>query len=284
MSATATATAPAMSAKTLKHTRLPSGKKIHFRNTQTLVWTGITAVIFAGFIAGLYFGILQANWHVFCLKPWWDHLFTQSWWPTYRHSAFRDIPEPSFAVMGVMTVMAKPKHWNKHVSTLRLVTAPFALITMTFAFGIAGTWLLNYAFGHPILAWHSAGDLMLGFIIGRILHVFWAPVGATIQGHLLASRADKSAFRNRVPLWVKLPLSAPTIRQRFSVMFTKRRQDFSVQVNRAMISTVSGGARAWIISAGAVIFVLVTILGLIGHYGFGAGYDPIPFIQPPVVH
>ena len=254
-------------------TTLPNGHRIHLRKTQMLLWGIVAGVLGASFVAGLYYGILQANWHIFWLKPWWDGLFHgASWWPVYRHTAFRDIPEPAFAVMGIMTLLAKPKYWDKKVSTIRLVTTPFVLIVLTFALGIAGTWLLNFGLpehARSVLAWHSVGNLLLGFAIAHGLRFLWAPVGATFQGHLIEAQVNKASAKGRVPLWVRWPLSPPVIRQRFSKLYTKRD---GVQLYDKTDS------HRWLVPLMSIVFTLVTALGIAGHYWAGTGHV-IPFLS-----
>jgi hypothetical protein len=250
---------------------LPGGKRIHFRGTQMLVWGAVAAVLGAGFIAGLYFGILQVNWHAFWLKPWWDNLFHDSWWPVYRHTAFRDIPEPAFATMGVLTLMAKPKYWDRTIGTFRLAATPVLLVILTFALGIGGTWLLN--FGLPAswrsdLAWHSAGDLILGVAIGKlVLHPLWAPVGASLQGHLLDGSANRAAARRRVPVWVRLPLSPPVIRERFSRLY-----DTSLSTAGGLYTADNTTGKRWMMAVMVLVFIVVTAVGLMGHYWAGTGH------------
>lgn len=252
-----------------KHVALPGGHHIHLRREQMILWSVIAGFLGAGFIAGLYFGILEVNWHLFWLKPWWDGLFKQAWWPTYRHTAFRDIPEPAFATMGVMTLIAKQKYWDKPVGNIRLAATPLLVIVLTFALGVAGTWLLNYglpAAARSDLAWHSAGDLILGFAIGRVMHVLWAPVGATIQGRLLEGSADKASARHHVPAWVRYPLAPPVMRERFAHLYAKSRQ---VTGNAFTSSTW----RRYLIAVMVLVFIVVTVIGLLGHYYAGTGHS-----------
>lgn len=264
-------------------TPLPSGRLIRHRKQQMLAWSVIAGFLGAGFIAGLYFGILQANWHVFYLKAWWDGLFSQSWWPVYRHSAFRDIPEPAFATMGVMTLLAKPKYWDRPVSNLRLVTAPVILVLVTFILGIGGTWLLHYGLPvnvRTVLAWHAAGNLILGFIIGRVLHAFWAPVGAALQGNLLDGSAERAARRSlrahkrRIPLWVRWPLTPPVIREHFSSLFSESLESGkhgAEKKRRPVIRTV-------LITIMVLAAAAITALGVAGHYWAGTGHV-IPWLM-----
>jgi hypothetical protein len=251
--------------KTHKYGPLPNGKFIKFRIPQTIIWAVIAGFIGAGFVAGLYFGILEVNWHLFWLKPDWDGLFKQSWWVTYRHEAFRDIPEPAFATLGVYTMLAKPKYWAKHVSAWRIAWTPFAVITIIFGLGIVGTWFLNYAFGHPIFQWENIGDLVLGFLIGHIVRYIWLPVGATIQGRILEPRADKAAASHQVPRWVMLPIGPPPIRERFTLLYDK-----SLKVKGNLYD--SNAWRRVMIGAMVLVFIVVTVVGLLGHYWVGTGH------------
>jgi len=264
--------------KRKKRIQLANGKRIHLRGIQMFYWGTAAGFLGAAFIAGLYFGVLQADWHIFWLKPWWDNLIHDPRWPVYRHTAFRDIPEPAFATMAVMTLIAKEKYWNARVSTLRLVTAPFILILTTFALGIFGTWLLNYGLpehARSVLAWHSLGDLALGFLIGKVLHQFWSPIGATLQGRILEDDAARAAGRAQLPFWVRWPLSPPVVRERFSEMY---RGYLNQLVTHDTIKVDDEGTPAWIITTMAVIIGLIIALGLAGHYWVGVFHHSIPYI------
>jgi hypothetical protein len=291
---------------------LLSGRAVRFRFGQSIVWSVVAGLLAAGFVAGLYDGILQVNWyihigsfyyHLFYLKAWWDGgmgIIHSTVWPLYRHIAFRDIPAPALATMAIQTLLAKRKWWGVRVSTLRVVTAPLVILVLTFAMGIGGVWLLY--FGGPN-AWHalfgsyvlpgtkwlgdaSAGQLALGFVIGRILHRYWAPVGATLQGVQLDRvvgrwqgkiqaaqiSMDEAVRLNNaglhiLPAWVRLPIAPPVIRERFSELWRNNR-----------VVRIRGGHAAVIVVLG-VFVVLVTLLGLVGHYYAGAGHS-VPYLFP----
>lgn len=256
--------------------KMPSGRHIHLRLPQTIAWGVVAGALGALIVAGGYFALLEMNWHVFSLKAGWDNLFSYSWWPTYRHTAFRDLAEPAFAVMGVKTLMAKQKYWGERVSTLRLATAPFILILMTFALGIAGTFLLNYAFPHPILQQGKVGNLLVGAGIGLVLHRFWAPIGATLQGMILDDTADRAANKTTVPLWVKYPLSPPVIRERFMGMYRYSLKSPGISVFTKDHTT----ARKWIVIGIVFVAALLAVLGFLGHYWVGTLGHTIGWFQP----
>lgn len=255
-----------------KYGALPNGHYIHARTVQTILWSVVAGLLGAGFIAGLYFGILEVNWHLFWLKPDWDGLFKNSWWPTYRHIAFRDIPEPAFATLGVYTLLAKPKYWEKKVATWRLAVTPFAVIILTLALGVLGTYLLyfapwahNHQFSNVVM-FHALGNLALGFIIGHAMRYLWLPVGATLQGRILEGGADRAAARHRAPLWVKQPLSPPVIRERFTKLY---------EASKGVVGDLyeHNTARKWFIFAGVVVFLVVTALGLTAEHWIALGHS-----------
>lgn len=256
--------------------KMPNGHHIRFRKTQTIYWGAAAAAIGALIAAGGYFGVLEVNWHLFSLKAGWDNLFSNSWWPVYRHTAFRDLAEPAFAVMGVKTLMAKQKYWGQRVSTLRLITAPFILIAMTFALGIAGTYILNYAFGHPVLTQGKIGNLLVGAGIGLVLHRFWAPIGATLQGMILDNTADRAANKHTVPFYIRKPLSPPVVRDRFMGMYR-----YSLKSPGEDVFTKDHTkARKWIVISIVFFAAVLAVLGFLGHYWVGTLGHTIGWFQP----
>lgn len=265
---------------------LASGGHVHFRRTQMLLWSVVAAVLGAGFIAGLYYLVLEMHWYVhigalhwngFTLKNWWDNLSSSPNWATYRHTAFRDIPESAFATMGVLTLLVKPKWWETKVGTLRLATAPVVLILSTFAMGLAGTWLLHFGLpegARTFLAHGQAGNLILGFLIGRILHRFWAPVGATIQSKLLGRTVTASYRRKSIPVWVRYPLTPPVVRERFSKIYTE-----SVAWRETLVKKTKRNLAYWYLTALTTGFTVVTVVGLVAHYWIGKGHN-VPYLAP----
>jgi hypothetical protein len=268
---------------------LPNGCLVRMRFTQSAAWTAVAGVLGACLIAGLYYLVLEQHWYIHAgsfnhgssLKAWWDN--GMGWiksgaWFLYRHG-LRDIGEPAAATMAVRTLLAKAKYWDVRVSTLRLVTAPLVLLAITLGMTLGGIWVLDFGgpaawahifsgIGHPgyrlNLGWLgkiSAGNLALGFIIGQVLHHFWAPVGATLQGFILDRAVDRAEAHDRVPLWVRLPLSPPVIRERFASMY---RRTGSVEQ--------PGGTHRLALTVAVFIITAVTIVGAIAKFWIAHGH------------
>lgn len=304
------ATATALSKPRAK---LLSGQYIRNRFVQSLVWSVIAGLIGAQFVFGLYDGVMEIHWFIhigsfylnlFYLKPGWDSdcfgLVHSANWSLYRHLAFRDIPGPAFATMAVTTLLSKPKWWDKKVSTLRVVTAPVVIIALTFAMGVAGVWLgyfglpdaWHHLFGSytlPDTAWlgkASAVQLALGFVIGRVLHRYWAPVGATLQSGPLDRSVDRwqvkikaagmsledairynNAGLHILPVWQRLPIAPPVLRERWALMWRS---------NKAL-NARSGHGR--VVMTVCVLAFLIVALGFVGHYVAGEGVS-VPYLFP----
>ena len=95
------------------HPLLISGKHVKFRRSQQLIWTVLAGLLGVGFIAGLYWLILQQHYPFMpgsgSLKLFWDNglngLIRSPEWANYRHG-IRDNGEPEFwAMIGAMLVM-----------------------------------------------------------------------------------------------------------------------------------------------------------------------------------
>lgn len=299
---------------------LLSGKPVRFRTVQSAIWSVVAGLVGAAFTSGLYDAIFQIHWYIhiysvhvelFYLKRWWDDgmgfIHSRSW-PLYRHTAFRDLPAPAFATMAVQTMLAKRKWWGVRVSALRVATAPLGVIALTFGLGVLGVWLLD--FGGPA-AWHyffpgtvlpgtkwlgdvSAGELILGYIIGRILHRYWAPVGATLQGYQLDRSVDRwqgkilkagitvdqavrlnNAGLRILPVWERRPIAPPVIRERFAEMW-RNNETVSFRDGRSRSAAVAFKVA---VSAVTLISVLTVLLGFVGHYWAGTGHT-VPYLFP----
>jgi hypothetical protein len=301
---------------------LLSGEKVQLRFVQSLYWSVFVGLVFAQFVFGLYDGVLQVHWYItiphfaffpgwhqelFYLKPGWDKdcfgLVHSGNWPLYRHLSFRDVAGPALATMGIVTLLAKP-YKGKPVRTARMVTAPLVVIALTFALGVLGVYLAY--FGLPDL-WHhvlgsytvpgtkwlgylSADNFAIGFVITKILHRYWAPVGATLQGVGLDRSVDRwqtriakagmslddairysNAGLHILPTHQRRPVLAPVLRERWAALW-RANKDVSVSAGRA-----------WVYVIVAVFFVLVVLLGATGHYVAGHGIS-VPYLFPGAGH
>lgn len=245
---------------------------VHLRFVQQIIWSSITAFLIAAFVAGAYYLITQTSNTV---HTDWNNLFHYASWVWYRHVAFRNMLEPELATIGVLTLLCKPKYWTVKASNLRLVTTPFVILVIALAANVAFVWAMLKVYG-MVPNWTV---LVAGIVIGRLLHRLWAPCGATINAVLLDRSVDAAKLRQQntdaggtnlfraVPHWVTLPLAPPTVRERFSWMWT---HDTEVTAR---------GRKRRLVVAGAVVFVLVTIVGLLAHYYIGTGHY-IPVLVP----
>jgi hypothetical protein len=281
---------------------LLNDEDIRFRAVQSLYWSVLLGLVFAQIAFGVYDAVLQVAWvpgH--SLKAAWDAngfgLVHSGNWALYRHLAFRDIAGPAWGTMGVVTVLAKPKWWDKgkDVKTFRLATAPLVIIVATYALGVLGVYL--GFFGLPDL-WHhalgswtvpgtkwlgylSATNFVIGFAIAHILRRYWAPVGAALQGDAMdrsvnswQARAtrngltlDQAVQRGMLPAWERLPLAPPVLRERFAKTW------------RAITRLHVRPSRKWVTRAVLAVMALLVILGALGHYVAGHG-TPVPYLFP----
>lgn len=284
------------------HVLMPNGHRIRFYWLQTHAWALFWGLLAATYIAGLYFGFWEVPWtfgplHVsWDLKQWWD---AGTWWPRflghwalYRHTAFRDQLEPGLGTLVALTVVVRNSRlWEKRVGPARLVLTPPLVLAVTIVLSTLGVWL-NYfglpdawahvtaALGHPGFAldgWFSwAGKLSVftilwGVGIGVVLHKLWAPVGATLQGSAVDWLADRAHARKRVPVYVKEPLSPPPARERFMQLYDDSDATTAVPVSTLM---------RWLVALFLVQFILVTALGITGHYWIGVLHHTVPYLAP----
>jgi hypothetical protein len=303
----ATAEVAAQARTTLWDGRTIRGYAVQFR-----VWALIIALIFASAVAGAYFGLWQVHWylpfgaawmrHGFWLKPWWDAgTFWPRWlghWVLYRHVAFRDQLEPGIGCLGALTVMARPRWWGVRIGIANLAARMAAVPVLAIALGILGVWL-NF-FGLPWLwahAWSAVGRsgynwdgafawagesslfiLAWGILImGPVLHRFWAPAGATINGFIMARSADRARDKTaldgqeHVPLWVREP-GPPNLRYRWSGLY--------LLPDNGLPLVQAGMAKRVILTLIIVVFTWLVILGVVGHYVHGVGGINIPYLAP----
>lgn len=271
-----------------KHIKV-NGHYIHLRKVQMIVWGLIIGLCAAAAVAGGYLNWLEVNWHVhiglvafqiFYLKHWWDggmgFIHSASWF-LYRHGV-RDLGEPAAAVMVVKTAMAKPKYWRKTLGPVALVARVFMLLVVALTLILGGVWLLDFGLpqlGHilhwshhipqPAAAWET---FVLGLAIGFPLHRIWAPAGATIQGALVDRSVDRAKLTGRTPLWYRLPLAPPVIRERFAWIW-----DHDIKIEE------HGKASKWLVLGFCAVVAYFVVTGFIAHYWIGTGHN-FPYLAP----
>lgn len=227
--------------KAPKHIEV-NGHKIRLRFAQQIAWSVIFGTLALAAVAAVYYLLFETRYviaghQVVYLKPWWDSLgdrFVGSvHWVIYRHG-LRDILEGVFGKFLVQSLVAKwSKHPDQRLSWHQMLARGITLVILAVILSLAGVWLLSYGFPH---IWHHAFGhhhvsvtdstgflseydwpyLITGFIVGHILRAQWRPIGSTISLNFIEKAVTRSRETGRVPLWVKLPLMPPTVRERFS--------------------------------------------------------------------
>jgi len=274
---------------------LVNGKPVRLRLVQTVIWGAVAAALGSALIAGIYFGVFQVRWYVhvasvhfqiFYLKHWFDSgmgVFNRyKSWVLYRHGE-RDLLEPAMATMFVKTLLAKPKWWGIRCGRFRLIATPVLLVALAVGLAAGGVWLLD--FGLPN-AWHalklgtvtapswishsSWQVILLGIVIGLVLHRLWAPVGATIQGFIVDRSVDrfKVSSRSNPPVWTRAPISPPVLRERWWQM---KEHDISVRVRDQ--------ASKWLITVLIFVCTILILLGLLAQHWIGLGHS-VPYLAP----
>ncbi len=243
-----TAIAPAVNPP--KHI-LIHGRPIRLRSVQQVIWSFLAANVGALVISALYYLFVQLRWPgvgdhtVLYLKQDWDSLFTFHGWPQDRHDV-RNVYEAVLATLFVRSLLANWKKGGRHapawyvaISPLLLVLVAAPLVTLgVFLLNHAFPWLWRRAFGHKVLAnpvhlphaiaWlgtYVAGfpwqPLVIGVLVGLVVHRVYAPAGRTVQLYFIGRAVDKTRdaiaagtpeaeARRHLPHW---PLP-PTVRER----------------------------------------------------------------------
>jgi hypothetical protein len=196
----------------------------------------------------------------------------------------------------VKTLLAKPKWWNVRLGTWRLAATPVILAVVAIALIAGGIWLLD--FGLPAL-WHdvlgtyrvtapaviahsSWQNLLLGLVIGQVLHRIWAPAGATLQGYAIDRSVDRAmAHGGIVPRWAVLPDVPPVVRERFAWDLVRQQQRVRIgtanqsQYIHEQPSRVTRALMTALVVAGA----LFTLAGIIAKFWIATGHG-VPYLAP----
>lgn len=275
-------------ARKRKHPALPSGRPIRFRAFQQLIWVGMSILLGAGFIAGLYWLFFEQRYHFLglniSLKNWWDGegpwasrggmgFIKSPHWDAYRHS-IRDLGEPALWIMIGATVLGKIKVLDRSgqirkprlVPKWGLLFGPLALLCLL----IAGAVAISYettvgALSHgsdPL----SYKEIVLGAALGRLLHYLWMPFGNTIRWTTIS----RSVIKGRTPLWVTLPLMPPTWREAWSVMDAADTNPTLPKEDRTGWKRFVPPMKV-VVPVGLFLFVVIAVIGDLAKYAVAHG-------------
>jgi len=251
-----------------------TGKPIRFRAFQKLTWRVLALALGVGIVAGLYWYVLQQNYHNILpflpknasLKNWWDDgmgglIHSPNWSNGIWRHGVRDKAEPEmWAIVGGIlfgaTLPGKP---------LRLIWVGLASIVML-ALVIAGalgiTWFTAFGPGKHLPDPFSIQDIILGLLVGQSLHFLWMPVASSIRYHLTRS----AGASGHTPLWVTLPLAPPGMREGWSEL--KRQGKLRVKVTEKVDKFKQSRL---VVPVLALLFLIVAVTGDLAKYGFAHG-------------
>ena len=255
-----------MSAK--KEYPLVNGHKIHFRKTQQVIWIGLSIALGSGFIAGLYWFGLQQHYPFLpgsgTAKIWWDNgmgIIRSGNWPDYRHGV-RDGGEPAAWTLIGATILGKVKMNTKPLSLGWLFVAPVILLAGIIAGTVGITWVTHFGpLSHvsDALSWQQ---IVLGIILGRLLHLLWAPIGNTVRYHIIAR-----GLVGGTPLWVHFPLLPPRWREAWA--------ELKADPAQCKVALKAHGEQhkvmRLVIPLAVLIFLFVAIVGNLAKYGVAHG-------------
>lgn len=279
------------------------GEPIRGAWIKTRLWAlGVAFVIAVPLIAGVYFALWEVHWtfgflHVdWSLKAWWH---AGSWWPSwlghwpmYRHLSFRDNLEPGWGTLIALTVIVtRPGLWDVRLRPVRLAVTMLFVMAAAIALTTLGVWLGNFglpdawaqaatAAGHPgynwdgAFAWAGKASLFIlawGFGVGMVLHLVWAPAGATIQGTVVDWLADQAHARGQLPWWVRHEWAPPPLIDYFC-----RRYRTSTDTEADRVPA----AVKWALVLFLGTCLLLVALGLMGRYWVGMLHHTVPYLAP----
>jgi len=256
---------------------LVNGHRIRFRFVQQIAWSAAAATIGAYMVSAVYYLLFETRWHagghtILYLKPRWDHLLSYRWWQPARHD-IRDVYEGVFATLFVRSLVAKWRRYHgARVGPVRMALSPLVIFLAALPVVLVGIWLIDisgpalwhHIAGHRVLhahvalpGWLSAylslwnwQPLLIGIAAGLVVHRVYRPVGNTVQLVMVERAVSRARRTGRQPVWVRLPLMPPVVRERFCYLTD---DNIPVESHGRWIAVVTP--------------VMVTVLFLLAAYG-----------------
>jgi hypothetical protein len=252
-----------------KQRPLVNGKPIRFRFAQQLGWTGMSALFGVGFVAGVYYLVLQQRYPFLpgsgSLKLWWDDgmngLVRSPHWAAYRH-AIRDNGEPAAWSMVGAIILGKakipaPGKRPYQLPTWALIAMTLTMLVLIIAGATGIAWLT--VLGPPshwsdIFSWQQ---FVFGLAFGQLLHrLFASPVGVTIRNRIIY----RSVVIGRMPLWVQFPFAPPAWREMWSELNRRDTNPTLAKEDRKGLKRFIPPAK-FLVPAMVLVFVIVAVIG-----------------------
>lgn len=248
-----------------------NGKRIKHRWFQNLLWTLVSTSLTVAAVAATYYITTQKG--IFFPKSKWDSLLPYTWWTNYRHG-LRDVGEPVIAAMLVHSfiVASWKKLSAKAASGWKLVMHVVIAIVSAFALIIFGTGIIDYVLPKSIstgsvntgvagtLNYTFAIAFVFSFAVVHVIKFVWAPVGNAIASGLTELAVRRA--NGKLPLWVRLPLAPPSMRERF----------VWVQEHTAVADMQAGVLLRWLLAFGALVYAALVIYGEIVLHVIAKGH------------
>lgn len=247
---------------------LVNGRLIRFRRFQQLIWAALSALLGAGFVAGLYWLSFEQR---YAFLPgsgsatlWWHNgmggLIRSPRWDDYRH-AIRDNGEPALWVMVAATLLGTATGRPRVLlRSWMLALAPLFLLVALIAGAVGIAWITVVGPLSHVSDTFSWQQLVLGAILGRVLHFAWAPTGSTIRYRITSG----AAARTGIPLWVTLPLLPPEWRESWAELRSTMSGSLKERTDKYRQSRV-------VIPLMILVFLFIAIVGNLAKYVIAHG-------------
>jgi hypothetical protein len=220
------------------------GRDIHFAFLQNKAWLIIGGFMGVLAVSGVYYAFTQVHWYWWpghsmfpYLKPKWDHLISKPFWTSglWRHGV-RDDAEGAVALLIGIKALAGSwrKYWNERISDLELVLRAIASLILAVGLIIVSLWVATFGVAmieHRSFHVHYVTPpakitqyiyIAIGLVVGLIVtKLVWRRAGTAIQRYLAEQSVAWWKRLNFMPIWIRLPLTPPALRQLVSWIFSE---------------------------------------------------------------